>query len=121
MEKTVDQIAVGSGSPWGPIQTVSTLIPGLVAVTTASHGGVHASAVLNERVPAQWRRDDGWYEEDCEWAIILWYCRQHLRQQCRDECTLAVLRPREPGDSIAEATIKHYYPDIYASIMVTIP
>jgi hypothetical protein len=62
-------VCVGGGSPWGRIQGVKPIMPGMAFVSTASHGGVKVAAELNARIPAYMRRPDGWYEEDCEWAI----------------------------------------------------
>ncbi len=69
-----------SSSPWGRIQEQTTLAPGLLLVSTASHGGLLLSREAAERLHispkalelgARW--EDGWaYEEDCEWAILAW-------------------------------------------------
>lgn len=66
---------VGSWSPWGTIQTAETVIPGMVLVTTASHGGAWLSPELEAEIPAKYR-DIGhryapapWYEEDCDIVI----------------------------------------------------
>jgi hypothetical protein len=56
-------------SRWGPIQTKSELAPGVWSVSTAGHGGIKLSRERNAAVPAYLRREGGWYEEDCEWAI----------------------------------------------------
>jgi len=39
-------------------------------VATPSHGGIRLSSERNADVHPVWRREDGWYEEDCEWAIV---------------------------------------------------
>jgi hypothetical protein len=63
----------GSSSPWGPIQTVEALGPDVVSVTTASHGGLRLSLAARDRLPAPIRQTahsrDGWFEEDCDWAL----------------------------------------------------
>jgi hypothetical protein len=63
----------GSASPWGPIQTASPLGPEVVVVTTASHGGLRLSAAAFARLPQAIRQTaysrDGWFEEDCDWAL----------------------------------------------------
>ncbi len=63
----------GSASPWGPIQTVTPLGPDAVAVTTASHGGLRVSPDALARMPETIRRTsysaNGWFEEDCDWAL----------------------------------------------------
>lgn len=57
-------------TPWGPSQTCTTLGPGVVEVTTASHGGIHLDDSRNAHVHKAWRAKRGWYEEDCEWTIV---------------------------------------------------
>ena len=64
---------LGSSSPWGPIQTVEPLGPDAAAVTTASHGGLRVSPAALARLPEAIRETpyshDGWFEEDCDWAL----------------------------------------------------
>ena len=63
----------GSSSPWGPVQTVTPLGPDVVAVTTASHGGLRVSLSALARMPEATRQTayskGGWFEEDCDWAL----------------------------------------------------
>lgn len=65
--------ARGSSSPWGAIQTVEPLGPDAVMVTTASHGGLRISLTALARLPEAIRETafsrDGWFEEDCDWAL----------------------------------------------------
>ena len=63
----------GGSSPWGPIQTVEPLGPDAAFVTTASHGGVRVSLTAWGQLPEAIRStafsDNGWFEEDCDWAL----------------------------------------------------
>jgi hypothetical protein len=63
----------GSSSPWGPIQTVEALGPDAVSVITASHGGLRLSPAGFARLPEAIRETahsaNGWFEEDCDWAL----------------------------------------------------
>lgn len=65
-------------TPWGPSQTVTQLAPGVTAVTTASHGGILVTGDAADRIPPEVRArawaGHPWYEEDCDWAIVAWYC-----------------------------------------------
>ncbi len=61
---------MGRRTPWGTAQHEVTIAPGIVQVDTASHGGIHLDAALNRKVHKAWRRDGGWYEEDCDWSIV---------------------------------------------------
>lgn len=63
----------GASSPWGPIQTLEPLGPDAVSVTTASHGGLRVSLTALARLPEAIRQTaystNGWFEEDCDWAL----------------------------------------------------
>lgn len=60
-------------TPWGPVQHVAPLIPGVAGIDTAGHGGYWCS-------PGRWAEvmtrfpdlnpfaGPGWLEEDCDWA-----------------------------------------------------
>ena len=62
-------VRINGQSPWGPIQNYEILAPGVWQVHTAGHGGIKLSAERNAKVPKLARNEDGWYEEDCEYAI----------------------------------------------------
>ena len=53
-------------TPWGKAQHSKVITRGIIFYSTAGHGGIHVSAGKNKLIPAALRRDDGWYEEDCE-------------------------------------------------------
>lgn len=57
-------------TPWGTAQTEHKLADGVTVVTTASHGGIKLDAAHNRKVHPAWRQPGGWYEEDCDWAIV---------------------------------------------------
>ena len=61
---------MGRWTPWGKSDSSEKLATGVMRYGTPSHGGYHLSGSANEKVHASWRSDDGWYEEDCEWAIV---------------------------------------------------
>lgn len=60
----------GVTTPWGQSQNARVIAPGIVLHTTAGHGGFYLSPERNACVPVYMRRNDGWYEEDCDWAIV---------------------------------------------------
>mgnify|MGYP003452830810 CR=1 FL=1 len=68
---------VGGPSPWGAIQTRREIAPGIVRVTTASHGGIWLAADRLAQMPSGFVRPsayhDGleWFEEDCEAALVI--------------------------------------------------
>lgn len=61
---------VGSYSPWGAVDHVTERCAGIWSVSTPSHGGFKLDDYHNSLVHPAWRRDGGWYEEDCDWAIV---------------------------------------------------
>lgn len=95
---------VPKSSPWGSVQGGSVLAEGIVSVYTAGHGGIKLDATRNALIPESARASNGWYEEDCEWAIP------------------ALVFPEafaKPGyDMAAEAarSCKHWNPEAYTAI-----
>ena len=59
-----------NSSPWGEVQYQEEVCPGVVCVGTAGHGGLKVEPTLNKTIPDYMRNDDGWYEEDCDWAKV---------------------------------------------------
>lgn len=63
-----------TSSPWGAVQHITQLAEGIVMVSTASHGGIKLSAERYAAMPAAFRETGyskgGWYEEDCDWALV---------------------------------------------------
>lgn len=59
----------GCPTPWGIAQSVVPQAEGIFAVETSSHGGFYLTPLRNQRIPIQFRSEDGWYEEDCNWCI----------------------------------------------------
>jgi hypothetical protein len=57
-------------TPWGAADYVKKCSEGVYFVGTPSHGGVKLSASRNAQVHEAWRNAGGWYEEDCEWAVV---------------------------------------------------
>ena len=88
-------------SPWGAIQTCRTIAPGIISVTTASHGGLHVAPDLLAKMPEAMRSTPysrgGWFEEDCDWALV------------------AVSFPEAFGETLVQAakrTIASVYPEL---------
>jgi hypothetical protein len=73
-------------TPWGLSDDAGTVIaPGIIAYTTPSHGGYHLSAERLAAMPAALRAlrpfsgSTGWYEEDCDWAIVVLAFPEHFQ------------------------------------------
>lgn len=104
-------------TPWGSAQTQKILAPGIVSVSTASHGGIHVEKDLNKMIPEYMRTEDGWYEEDVDWAIVATVFphaftkedREHAKNTLRNSIPMAYeLYYKEviaPGDSRAKDQI----------------
>ena len=60
-------------TPWGVSDTADTLAPGVVLVTTPSHGGLMLpeNAPIPAAVTATFINGPRWAEEDCELPIAL--------------------------------------------------
>ncbi len=55
---------------WGLSQDSERITRGITRYSTASHGGYKVSKGLNLHIPTILRDQDGWYEEDCAYAIV---------------------------------------------------
>ncbi|MEX2697061.1 DUF7007 domain-containing protein [Rhizobium mongolense] len=94
-------IAARASTPWGLSQHAVAYADGVVAHSTASHGGFALTAERNAAIPASLRTSDGHYEEDCAWAAV------------------AVAFPELFTDfekRHADETLRHSYPDAWEEI-----
>jgi len=57
-------------TPWGNSDSKHILAPGILSLSTPSHGGIKVEKELNLLIPAYMRAPDGFYEEDVDWAIV---------------------------------------------------
>ena len=91
-------------TPWGTADHITILADGVRRVDTPSHGGYKLDARMNRKVAEAWRQDGGWYEEDCDWAIVV--------------ITFPDLFPL---DAIGPAhdTAINWYPDAYCTVTGT--
>ena len=62
---------MGTTTPWGTAQHSKRYARGIVFYSTAGHGGLHVSPGRNMQVPEALRIADGWYEEDCDCALVI--------------------------------------------------
>lgn len=68
-------------TPWGKSQYSQKITRGINFYGTARHGGFKVSKKLNESIPDHLRLDDGWYEEDCDWARLVLGLPQFFSQE----------------------------------------
>lgn len=76
---------VGFTCPWGSVDRVTQLAPGIVVVSTPSHGGIWLDAAHEARLPdalkthARQYTPAPWYEEDCDALIPFLVFADELR------------------------------------------
>lgn len=92
-------------TPWGPSQGATVFAEGVICHSTAGHGGFHLSGDRNASVDSRLRKQDGWYEEDAEWAIVA-ITFPHLFTGFERRC--------------AEQTLKDSWPDAWEAIFGTV-
>ncbi len=95
---------VGKRSPWGTVENENVVAEGITFVSSPGHGGYKLSRERNAKVDSAWRAKGGWYEEDCDWAIVA--------------LTFPEVFPTEHEGvdlvDLTHRTAKNYYPDAYA-------
>lgn len=81
-------------TPWGHAQTVTMIAPGIISYTTASHGGIYLDKAHNRLVPTCLKQSTfaglgikGWYEEDVDWAIVVYMFPEHFDSKRYDEAS----------------------------------
>lgn len=60
----------GVWTPWEWSQGAEVYAEGVVFHSTAGHGGFNLDDTRNATMPAILRIESGWYEEDCDWALV---------------------------------------------------
>lgn len=69
-------------TPWGDGRG-DVIAPGITLFSTDSHGGFHVSDMRLAEMPDVIRTIDpfagrGWYEEDCDWALVAMAFPEHF-------------------------------------------
>lgn len=85
-------------TPWGKPQSIEQDGAGITFYSTASHGGYFVEPELNLEIPEIFRSADGWYEEDCQYVIVIVFLSAHFFD-LKPEKYLA-----------ADQTLKAWYP-----------
>src|SRR3990172_9045469 len=67
----------GPITPWGMADSREIYSPDVSFYSTPSHGGFRVSGKSLNRIPAKFQSTRyvprGWYEEDCDWAIVAFF------------------------------------------------
>jgi hypothetical protein len=87
-------------TPWGPVESSHCITPGITFYEAPGHGGIKLTPRMNAAMPAMFRQDSGWYEEDCEAAkVMIVYSRYFSDEQVK----------------LARETVRRYWNDAYLS------
>ena len=89
-------------SPWGQVQYQENF-EGVCFVSTASHGGFKVMPSQNKLIPESFRNNDGWYEEDCEQAIVVFFLTPVLNDDKNDPVKFDEAKQR------ARRSLQNYY------------
>lgn len=106
-------IPEGRRNYWGQPDRVKQVAPGVLWITTPSHGGIVLSNERNAQMPEDMRRDDAAYEEDCNWALPI------LAFDLAAALAAIESIPGQTGETIvmqAIKTIQHWHPKVYARL-----
>ena len=77
---------IGDYTPWGEAQHITELAPGIVSVSTSSHGGIfideaHQALIPNEIVP--FTKDTRFWEEDFDCYVPLLMFQPEVQEALR--------------------------------------
>jgi hypothetical protein len=99
-----EERASEEAAPWGVVESVEEIAPGIQWLTTAKHGGFRLSPEANTRIPTSLREHQGLYEEDCEWCkVVLWFPEYFAKDLCRQALvTFRMSFPVATGQFVAE-------------------
>lgn len=95
-------------SPWGHVQDRREIAPGIVSVSTPSHGGFHLDPARQRTVRRALPDFDTWaggpwYEEDCDWAVVAVIFSEHFDGQ--SVAAAIATAQRQAGESAMWAAV----------------
>lgn len=96
-----------TSSPWGAVQDTTVLAKGIVNVTTASHGGVKLDAKHQALMPEGWRKQGGWYEEDCDWCLPFIIFHTEILLYGEEDAVRSIMTSRHVE------ILQDWHPDLY--------
>lgn len=94
-------------TPWGTADHSEEYVDGITFHGTPSHGGFKVKCKLNRQIPDYMRCGDGWYEEDCDWAIVA------------TVFPIAFCRPGKTAEEVnktlasAQDTLRNWHPEAF--------
>lgn len=102
-------------SPWGIVQRLEIVSDGIVSVETSGHGGYYANATMNAQVHPSVQANDGFYEEDCHWAVLALTFRKEFLEYFQ---RVAGSMDTKAMEQIIIETVKKYYPDFHRLMVI---
>ena len=102
-------IDIGSRSPWGTVDSAIQEAPGITRVNTPGHGGTKLSAERNRMVDPALRVRGGWYEEDCDEAIVAFTFPEETR--VRKAIGYTVDMPLDEHIAHNDERVRNWFPD----------
>jgi len=100
-------------TPWGQSQGSNRIAVGIMFYHTAGHGGVHLSPKRNALVPDYMRAEDGWYEEDCEWALAAAVFFDEFLADAQKHKDLT----KDEYYNIVMDSVRNWYPEAYEKFL----
>ena len=92
-------MATLTSTPWGLPQDAWAIADGITKVVTSSHGGLYVDSDLNAQIIPEARDEDGWYEEDDDWAIVVVSFPEHFSHDMHQAAVASVYRAAERRSS----------------------
>ncbi len=92
---------------WGTPQTRDQILPGIWHITTASHGGFVLSDKRNTAMPEALRLTGNSYEEDVDWALVMFGFAEEFRRLATPGAALRVENAR--------ASVRVWHPDRFTA------
>lgn len=102
-------IEEGSHTPWGVADYVVQVADGITSANTPGHGGIKLSAERQRAVHPALRVKGGWYEEDCDEAIVSFTFPEDTRPTVAKGYSSDV--PLEEHIASTDVRVRNYYPD----------
>lgn len=95
---------------WGEINERYPIATGITEVSCAGHGGIGLSRERNALIPAPLRDANGWYEEDCEYNIVV---ATFPREFQRGGNTFWTKKSEHEVEQYALGRLLEYFPEGY--------
>lgn len=97
-------------TPWGRADGIKQIAPGFWQVYTPGHGGWYVAPELWNSMPEDVKQTpyskNGWFEEDCDWAILCLYFWDRIALTLESS---GFTKDKTETRQAAISTVKHSY------------